>query len=106
MDPADPHQCAQSSQAGRCVASCFLMAPGSHAGQLVWHPEERAVRVEKVFVEVPWKGRAAWWQSQRLTVSPGKHDRVWMRSKSQAVFTGGSAGDKQFTTTSSIVLTI
>lgn len=51
------------------------------------------------------RGRGAWWQSQRL-VSPGKHDRVSMHSKSQSVFTGVSAGDKQFTTTFSIVFTI
>lgn len=39
-----------------------------------------------------------------LTVPLGKQDRVWVCGQSQAIFTGVSAGDKQLTTTFSIVL--
>ncbi|PNJ62311.1 LYSMD4 isoform 3 [Pongo abelii] len=131
MDSIHPQRCACNSQIRPrwdCVARCFLRAPGlpsrddlgAHKGEAsggagtvsltLSQPRERDLQVKKVFVKGMKKERAlgegaAWWQSQRL-VSPGKHDRVSMHSKSQSVFTGVSARDKQFTTTFSIVFTI
>uniref|UniRef100_A0A2I2ZBN4 Uncharacterized protein n=1 Tax=Gorilla gorilla gorilla TaxID=9595 RepID=A0A2I2ZBN4_GORGO len=131
MDSIHPQHCACNSQIRPrwdCVARCFLWAPGlpsrddpgADKGEAsggvgtvsltLSQPRERGLQVKKVFVKGMKKERAlgegaAWWQSQRL-VSPGKHDRVSTHRKSQSVFTGVSAGDKQFTTTFSIVFTI
>uniref|UniRef100_A0A2K5QVV0 Uncharacterized protein n=1 Tax=Cebus imitator TaxID=2715852 RepID=A0A2K5QVV0_CEBIM len=71
-------------------------------------PRERGPAGEKIFMKRMKKEGAlgvgaVLWQSQCF---PRQTDRVLMHSESQSVFTGVSAGDKQFTTTSSIVFTI
>lgn len=131
MDSVHPQRCACNSwirPRWDCMAHCILQAPGlprrdglgadkgeasGGAGTVsltLSQPRERGPASERGLRErnekgEGFRGRGAWWQSQRL-VSPGKHDRVSMHSKSQSVFTGVSAGDKQFTTTFSIVFTI
>uniref|UniRef100_A0A2K6UJJ7 Uncharacterized protein n=1 Tax=Saimiri boliviensis boliviensis TaxID=39432 RepID=A0A2K6UJJ7_SAIBB len=105
--------CARESRARPCwdcMARCFLQAPGLPSSQhgeasggtgtvslTLSQPRERDQQEGALGVG------AALWQSQRFL---RQTDRVLMHSESQSVFTGVSAGDKQFTTTSSIVFTI
>uniref|UniRef100_A0A2K6BV89 Uncharacterized protein n=1 Tax=Macaca nemestrina TaxID=9545 RepID=A0A2K6BV89_MACNE len=117
MDSIHPQRCACNSwirPRWDCMAHCILQGEASGGAGTVSltpsQPRERGPAGERGLCErnekgEGFRGRGAWWQSQRL-VSPGKHDRVSMHSKSQSVFTGVSAGDKQFTTTFSIVFTI
>lgn len=82
----------QSSQAetGEQMAGCSQQAPGLSGCLPQGETGEQGCLVAKPALPVP----------------PGKHDRVWVCGQSQAIFTGVSAGDKQRTTTSCIVLTI
>uniref|UniRef100_A0A2K5NKL7 Uncharacterized protein n=1 Tax=Cercocebus atys TaxID=9531 RepID=A0A2K5NKL7_CERAT len=105
MDSVHPQRCACNSwirPRWDCMAHCILQAPGLPRRD---GPRQGGGLRERNEKGEGFRGRGAWWQSQRL-VSPGKHNRVSMHSKSQSVFTGVSAGDKQFTTTFSIVFTI
>uniref|UniRef100_A0A2K5HBG0 Uncharacterized protein n=1 Tax=Colobus angolensis palliatus TaxID=336983 RepID=A0A2K5HBG0_COLAP len=113
MDSVHPQRCACNSwirPRWDCMAHCILQAPGLPRRDGLGADKGEAsggTGTVSLTLSQPRErgGRGAWWQSQRR-VSPGKHDRVSMHSKSQSVFTGVSAGDKQFTTTFSIVFTI
>uniref|UniRef100_A0A2K6LB45 Uncharacterized protein n=1 Tax=Rhinopithecus bieti TaxID=61621 RepID=A0A2K6LB45_RHIBE len=113
MDSIHPQRCACNSwirPRWDCMAHCILQAPGLPRRDGLGADKGEAsgkggLQVKEVFVKGMKKERALGEGAQRR-VSPGKHDRVSMHSKSQSVFTGVSAGDKQFTTTFSIVFTI
>uniref|UniRef100_A0A2K6QYP3 Uncharacterized protein n=1 Tax=Rhinopithecus roxellana TaxID=61622 RepID=A0A2K6QYP3_RHIRO len=111
MDSIHPQRCACNSwirPRWDCMAHCILQAPGLPRRDGLGADKGEAsggAGTVSLTLSQPREGGGAWWQSQRR-VSPGKHDRVSMHSKSQSVFTGVSAGDKQFTTTFSIVFTI